>query len=102
MNNADNLPVTANDSPQTLADKLLSLLPKVAVCFLAIFLSFARTGETASYDEAKKLFQKKEWGKAKNSLLALQNQLPDSIEAKRSRFLLALIHMEQGKPEEAI
>ena len=102
MNNADNLPVTANDSPQTLADKLLSLLPKVAVCFLAIFLSFAQTGETASYDEAKKLFQKKEWGKAKNSLLALQNQLPDSIEAQRSRFLLALIHMEQGKPEEAI
>ena len=85
---------------------MLSLLPKVAVCFLAFFLSFAPIGETAPVDQhyatAKKLIQKKEWGKAKNSLLALQNHSPDSIEAKRSRFLLALIHAEQGKPEESI
>jgi tRNA dimethylallyltransferase len=110
MQDAVNLPVESNDTAQTLADKLLTLLPKVTACFLAcflaLFLGFAQTGEAAKVDqhyaEAKKLFQKKEWGKAKNSLLALQNHSPDSIEAKRSRFLLALIHKEQGKPEEAI
>ena len=104
MHDADNLPVESTDTAQTLADKLLSFLPKVTACFLAIFLSFAQTGEatTQHYEEAKKLLQKKEWAKAKNSLLALQNQAPDSIEAKRARFLLALIHTEQGKPEETI
>lgn len=106
MHDANNLPVDSKDTAQTLAEKMLSLLPKVAACFLAIFLSFAPTGEAAKADQhyatAKKLIQKKEWGKAKNSLLALQNHSPDSIEAKRSRFLLALIHAEQGKPEESI
>lgn len=106
MHDANNLHVESKDTAQTLAEKMLSLLPKVAVCFLAFFLSFAPTGETAPADQhyakAKKLIQKKEWGKAKNSLLALQNHSPDSIEAKRSRFLLALIHAEQGKPEESI
>ena len=106
MHDANNLPVESKDTAQTLAEKMLSLLPKVAVCFLTLFLSFAQTGEAAKADQhyatAKKLIQKKEWGKAKNSLLALQNHSPDSIEAKRSRFLLALIHAEQGKPEESI
>jgi tRNA dimethylallyltransferase len=106
MHDANNLPVESKDTAQTLSEKLLSFLPKVAVCFLAFFLSFAPTGETAPPDQhytaAKKLIQKKEWGQAKKSLLALQNYSPDSIEAKRSRFLLALIHSEQGKPEESI
>ncbi len=106
MHDANNLPVESKDTAQTLSEKLLSLLPKVAACFLACFLSFTPAGEAADadqhYSEAKKLIQKKEWGKAKNSLLALQNHSPDSIEAKRSRFLLALIHTEQGKPEESI
>ena len=104
MNNADKLPVGSKDTPKTMADKLLSLLPKVAACFLAMFLGFAQTGEAkpTHYEKAKKLFQKKHWSKAKNSLLALQNQKPGSMEAKRARFLLALIHAEQGKPEETI
>ncbi len=104
MNNADKLPVDSKDTPKTMADKLLSLLPKVATCFLAMFLGFAQTGEAkpTHYEKAKKLFQKKDWSKAKNSLLALQNQKPGSMEAKRARFLLALIHAEQGKPEETI
>ena len=104
MKTADNLPADSKDTPQTLADKMLALLPKVAACFLVLFLNFAQISEAqpAHFEDAKKLFQKKEWGKAKNSLLALQNQKPDSIEAKRARFLLALIHTEQEKPEEAI
>jgi tRNA dimethylallyltransferase len=110
MHDAVKLPVDSNDTAQTLAEKLLSLLPKVTACLLAcvltLSLGFAQTVEAAKVDQhyadAKKLFQKKEWGKAKNSLLALQNHSPDSIEAKRSRFLLALIHAEQGKPEETI
>ena len=106
MYDANNLPVESKDTAQTLSEKLISLLPKVAACFLIFFLSFTQTGETAPsdqhYETAKKLIQKKEWGKAMNSLLALQNHSPDSIEAKRSRFLRALIHGEQGKPEESI
>ena len=106
MRNTQPLPANPKDSAETLRDKLLSLLPKVSACFLAIFLSFAQTGFAENtdqrYEEAKNLFQKKEWAKAKNKLLALQNQAPDSVEAKRARFLLALIHGEQEKPEEAI
>jgi tRNA dimethylallyltransferase len=106
MRDANILPVESKDTAQTLSEKLLSLLPKVAVCFLAFFLSFTPTGETSPADQhyatAKKLIQKKEWDKAKNSLLAMQDHSPNSIEAKRSRFLLALIHAEQGKPEESI
>ncbi len=92
MNNADKLPVDSKDTPKTLADKLLSLLPKVAACFMVLFLSFAQTGEAKPTHNEK----------AKNSLPALQNQKPGSIEAKRAQFLLALTHAEQGKPEEAI
>ena len=108
MKYAQTLPATSSDTPHSLMDKLLTHLPKVTACFLALFLSFAQTGyaETKSapkiYAKAKNLFQKKEWAKSKNSLLALQNQSPNSIEAKRARFLLALIHAEQGKPEETI
>jgi tRNA dimethylallyltransferase len=106
MRDANNLPVESKDTAQTLSDKLISLLPKVAVCVLALFLCSTPPGETSPadqhYTKAKKLIQKKEWDKAKNSLLALQNHLPGSIEAKRSRFLLALIHAEQGKQEESI
>mgnify|MGYP000327218007 CR=1 FL=1 len=106
MRNTQSLPANQNDTPESLRDKLLSLLPKVSACFLAIFLSLAQTGfaenKDQRYEEAKILFQKKEWAKAKNKLLALQNQYPNSVEAKRARFLLALIHAEQEKPEEAI
>ncbi len=105
MNPTQPITAHAKDSPETLSDKLLALLPKVAVCFLAIFLSLAQTGfaeDANSYKEAKNLFQKKEWAKAKNSLLALQNASPNSKNSKRARFLLALIHTEQGKPEEAL
>ena len=106
MRNAQSLPANQNDTPESLRDKLLSLLPKVSACFLAIFLSLAQTGfaenKDQRYEKAKILFQKKEWAKAKNKLLALQNQYPNSVEAKRARFLLALIHAEQEKPEEAI
>ncbi|SVC44895.1 uncharacterized protein METZ01_LOCUS297749, partial [marine metagenome] len=106
MRNTQSLPANQNDTPESLRDKLLSLLPKVSACFLAIFLCLAQTGfaenKDQRYEEAKNLFQKKEWAKAKNRLLALQNQLPDSVEAKRARFLLSLIHLEQEKPEETI
>ncbi len=105
MGEAQFLTATSGDSPESLKDKLLSLLPKVATCFLAIFLGLAQTGfaeDKNSYQAAKNLFQKKEWSKAKNSLLALQNASPNSINSKRARFLLALIHTEQGKPEEAV
>ena len=106
MKNTQPLPANPKDTAESLRDKLLSLLPKVSACFLALFLSVAQTGFAENtdqhYEEAKNLFQKKEWAKAKNNLLALQNHSPDSVEAKRARFLLALIHQEQGKPEEAI
>jgi tRNA dimethylallyltransferase len=103
---AQPLPATPNDTPETLRDKLLTFLPKVSICVLALFLSFAQTSfaddKGQQFEKAKSLFQKKEWGKAKNSFLALKNQFPDSIEAKRSQFLLALIYKEKQKPEEAI
>jgi tRNA dimethylallyltransferase len=106
MRNTQSLPATTKDTPESLRDKLLSLLPKVSACFLAVFLGFAQTSFADNKDqhfkEAKSHFQKKEWGKAKNSFLALQNQFPNSIEAKRARFLLALIYQEQQKPEETI
>lgn len=106
MRDTQPLPVDTKDTPESLRDKLLSFLPKVSVCLLAIFLSLAQTSyannKDQHYEEAKNLFLKKEWGKAKNSFLALQNKFPDSIEAKRARFLLALLYEKQQKPEEAI
>ena len=110
MHDAKNLTIGSKDTAQTIAEKLHSLLPKVNACFLACFLvvilGFAQTGEAAKadkhYTDAKKFFQKKEWSKAKKSLLAVQNHSLDSIEAKRSHFLLALINAEQGNPEEVI
>ena len=40
--------------------------------------------------------------KAKNQFLAIQNTAPDSIENKRSQFLLGLIHIQNNKYEKAI
>ncbi len=109
MRDAQSLPANRNDTPESLRDKLLSLLPKSIACFvLTIFLSFAQTSfaeyksTEQRYEEAKKFFQKKEWSKAEDLLLTLQNQPPDSAQAKRSRFLLALIYAEQEKPEATI
>ncbi|MBT5550641.1 MAG: tRNA (adenosine(37)-N6)-dimethylallyltransferase MiaA [Nitrospina sp.] len=106
MKNAQPLPATPEDTPESLRDKLLSFLPKVAACFLVLFLSLTQTGFAANkdqhFEDAKNHFQRKEWGKAKNSFLALQNQFPNSVEAKRARFLLALIYEKQQKPEESL
>lgn len=106
MRDTHTLSANPKDTPESLRDKLLSLLPKVSVCLLAIFFSLAQTSfannKDQHYEEAKSLFQKKEWSKAKNSFLALRNKFPDSMEAKRAQFLLALIYEEQQKPEETI
>jgi tRNA dimethylallyltransferase len=96
------------DTPETLSNRLLSRLPNVAACVLAIFLvlGFGSKSEAKNishdFEQAKNLFLKKEWGKAKNQLLAIQNTAPDTIESKRSRFLLGLLHIENKKYDKAI
>ena len=106
MYDSKNISINADDTAQTLADKLISFLPKVIACFLAVFLSFAQTGESITTDQnfakAKNFFQKKKWAKANNSLLSIKNKTLGSIDKKRIQFLHALIHTEQGKPEETI
>jgi len=97
-----------NDTPESLSDKLLSLLPKNVACLLVIFLILGFGAKTEAknkarnFEQAKILFAKKEWTKAKNQLLAIQNKDSDSIESKRSRFLLGLINIQNNKNEEAI
>ncbi len=108
MPEAQTIAVDTMDTPVSLSDKILSCLPNVAACLLAIFLflGFGTTSEakniTEDFEQAKKLFLKKEWAKAKNQFLAIQNTAPDSIENKRSRFLLGLIHIQNKKYEKAI
>ena len=108
MPEAQTIAVDKKDSPASLSDKLLSCLPNVAACLLAVFLllGFGTASEAKNiaedFEQAKKLFLKKEWAKAKNQLLAIQNVAPDSIENKRSRFLLGLIHIQSNKHDKAI
>ena len=97
-----------NDTPDTLSDKLLSRLPKTVACLLMVFLILGFGAKTEAkntaqnFEQAKILFAKKEWAKAKNQLLAIQNTDSGSIESKRSRFLLGLINIQNNKNEEAI
>ena len=97
-----------NDTPDTLSDKLLSRLPKTVACLLMVFLILGFGAKTEAkntaknFEKAKILFAKKEWAKAKNQLLAIQNKNSGSIESKRSRFLLGLINIQNNKNEEAI
>ena len=108
MPEAQTIETGKQDTPETLADKLLSRLPNVAACLFSIFLilgsgSPAEAKNTAQkFENAKKLFLKKEWAKAKNQLLTVQNTAPDSIESKRSRFLLGLIHIQNEKFDKAV
>ena len=106
MYDSKKITINAKDTAQTLADKLISFLPKVIACFLAVFLSFVQTGEAITIDQnyaqAISFFQQKKWTKAKNMLLTIKNQASDSIENKRVRFLRALIYTKQGKPKETI
>jgi tRNA dimethylallyltransferase len=108
MPEAQIIAVDKKDTPESLSKKLLSRLPNIAACLLAIFLSFSFGTETEAknitedFEQAKKLFLKKEWAKAKNQFLAIQNTAPNSIENKRSRFLLGLIHIQNNKHEKAI
>jgi tRNA dimethylallyltransferase len=108
MPEAQTIAVDKKDTPVSLSEKLLSCLPNVAASFLAVFLflSFGTASEAKNraedFEQAKKLFLKKEWAKAKNQFLAIQNTAPDSIENKRSRFLLGLIHIQNSKYEKAI
>jgi len=96
------------DTPQTLATKLLTRLPNLATCLFSIFLIFGFSTNTEAkntdqkFEKAKNLFLKNEWAKAKNQLLAIQNKAPDSLESKRSRFLLGLIHMQNENFDNAI
>ncbi len=108
MPEAQTIAVDKKDTPASLSDKLLSCLPNVAACLLAIFifLGFGTVTEAKNiaedFEQAKKVFLKKEWAKAKNQFLAIQNTAPDSIESKRSQFLLGLIHIQNNKHEKAI
>jgi tRNA dimethylallyltransferase len=108
MPEAQTIAVDKKDTPVSLSDKLLSCLPNVAACLLAVFLflGFGTPSEAKNiaedFEQAKKLFLKKEWAKAKNQLLAIQNTAPDSTESKRSQFLLGLIHIQNNKHEKAI
>ena len=108
MPEAQTIAADKKDTPKSLSDKLLSCLPNVAACLLAIFLSFGFGAMTEAkniaedFEQAKKLFLKNEWAKAKNQFLAIQNTAPDSIENKRSQFLLGLIHIQNNKHEKAI
>ncbi len=96
------------DTPETLSNRLLSRLPNVAACLFSIFLvlGFGSKSEAKNisndFEQAKNHFLKKEWSKAKNQLLGIQNAAPDSIESKRSRFLLGLLHIENKKYDKAI
>lgn len=108
MSDAHTIATDNNDTPETLREKILSRLPKAAACLLALFL-FSGIGLTAEakdttkdFERAKILFHKKEWAKAKNQFLAIKNTAPDSIESKRSQFLLGLIHIQSNKHEKSI
>ena len=108
MPEAQTIEAGNQDTPQALADKLLARLPNLATCLFTIFLVFGfgtitEAKNTAQYfDKAKGLFLKKEWAKAKNQLLTVRNTAPDSIESKRSRFLIGLIHMQNKNFDNAI
>ncbi|MBC8283079.1 MAG: tRNA (adenosine(37)-N6)-dimethylallyltransferase MiaA [Nitrospinae bacterium] len=108
MSEAQIIATDKKDTPETLSEKLLSRLPNVAACLFAVFLvlgfgnSSAAKNTTQEFEQAKKLFLKKEWAKAKNQFLAIQNAAPDSMESKRSRFLLGLVHIQTNKNEQAI
>lgn len=108
MPEAQIISVGKKDTPETLSEKLLSRLPNVAARLFAVFLILgpvnASEAKSAAqeFEQAKKLFLKKEWAKAKNKLLAIQNSVPNSTESKRSRFLLGLLHIQANKNEQAI
>ena len=100
------VPANPEDTPESLRDRLLSLLPKISICLLAVFFSLSQTSFASNkdqqFEEAKSFFHKKEWDKAKKGFLTLQSMFPKSIETQRAQFLLALIYEEQQKPEETI
>jgi tRNA dimethylallyltransferase len=108
MPDAQIIATDKNDTPETLSDKLLSRLPNTAAYLLMVFLFLGFVAKTEAkntaqiFEQAKTLFAKKEWAKAKNQLLAIQNTDPGSMESKRSQFLLGLIKIQNNKNEEAI
>ncbi|MEK9629200.1 MAG: tRNA (adenosine(37)-N6)-dimethylallyltransferase MiaA [Nitrospinota bacterium] len=107
MHEAQTLQTGRQDTPETLCQKLLSRLPNIAACLLTLFLALSvgsnlEAKDTAEkFEKAKGFFSKKEWAKAKNQFLAIQNTAPDFQESKRSRFLLSLIHLENKKYDKA-
>ena len=95
------------DTPETLSEKLLSHLPVVGFFFaLFIALGFGNNSEAGNtvrdFEQAKNNFLKKDWAKAKNQFLAIQNKAPYSKESKRSGFLLALLNIKFNKNKQAI
>ena len=108
MPDAQIIATDKNDTPETLSDKLLSRLPNTVACLLMVFLFFGFVAKTEAkntaqnFKQAKAFFAKKKWAEAKNHLLAIQNTDPDSMESKRTQFLLGLINIQNNKNEEAI
>ena len=108
MSEAQIIETGKKETPETRANKLLAQLPNLAGLLFLIFLVFGFNTVTEAkntaqqFEKAKRLFLKKEWDKAKNQLLSLQNTNPDSIESKRSQFLLGLIQLQNGKFYKAV
>lgn len=89
------VPVERGDAPQTLRDRILSLLPAsvgalLCVLLMAASVSFVYAG---TYDDGLAFFSKKDYAKALNHFRVVRRALPGSNESKQALYLIGQTYL---------
>jgi tRNA dimethylallyltransferase len=107
MPTLEKIPSGKGDSANSIRDKVLSFLPKVACFLTALAVSFgfvpgSQGADLSSYSEGIRLLQKKEYARAENQFRATHDSSPDSPEGKRALYLLGRTHAKQKEFSHAV
>lgn len=87
--------VGRDDAPQTLRDRILSLLPAGVMALVCAMLLFAPGGAACAgtYDDGLAFFGKKDYAKALNHFQVIRKALPGSNESKQALYLTGQTYM---------
>lgn len=101
------IPAANTDTPESLRDKVLALLPQAAslMIFIAVLLGMVSdcgARDFSSFADGIELFRQQEFSKAENRFRAVRNSSPGTLESKRALYLLGLAHARQNEFDDAV
>jgi tRNA dimethylallyltransferase len=96
--------VEQGDAPQTLRDRILSLLPAGVMALVCAMLLFTPgvSVSAGTYDDGLAFFEKKDYTKALNHFQVIRRGLPGSNESKQVLYLIGQTYMSMQDHKNAV